>query len=165
VSTGSSGTGDDLFDWDSVPPEPGESHGLPDWYPRRDEDTTDLPKPLEEPPPHQPWWSKPVSFSSMWRGLCLLVVVALGLTKVVVFLVVARVDLAAAHAGIATDLVAYGLVLLLSGFTMRWTAWGFGLGQVLRPDLYDDIGLWLLWLGAALSLIGSVAVVAIEYMP
>jgi hypothetical protein len=99
----------------------------------------------------------------LWRALALIVVIALGLTKVLLLLVIVHIDLAAAHAGVATGALAYGVVLVFSGFAMRWTAWDFGLGQVLKPDLFDEIGLWLLRLGVALSLIGSIAVIAVEY--
>ena len=163
MDDGGSASGD-LFDWDSVPPEPGESHGLPDWYPHYDDGPgagLTLPG---APSPLQPWWSKPVSVRSWWHLIGLIVVLALGLSKLVGLLVVAHIDLAAAHAGIATGVLVYGVVLLFCGFAMRWTAWGFGLGQVLRPDLYDEIGLWLLRLGTALSFIGSLAVIAINYL-
>lgn len=164
MDNGGSGNAGDLFDWDSVAPEPGERHGLPDWYPRAADDPGGAADLLEPTPEKRPWWSRSVSLRDLWHVLGLVVVVAFGLTKLVTFLVIAHVDLAAAHAGIATDVLAYGVVLLFSGFMMRWTSWGFGLGQVLRPDLYDDIGWWLLRLGTALGLIGSLAVIAIEYL-
>jgi hypothetical protein len=82
----------------------------------------------------------------------------------VALLVIAHIDLAGAHAGISTVVLVDGVVFLFAGFVMRWTACGFGLGQALRPDLYDDIGLWLLRLGTALTFIGSLAVTAMEYL-
>jgi hypothetical protein len=85
-------------------------------------------------------------------------------TKLVALFALADIDLAAAHAGLATDLVVYGIVLMFAGFMMRWTTWDFGLGQVLWPDVYEEIGLWLLRLGIAMSFIGGLIVMAIEYV-
>lgn len=79
-------------------------------------------------------------------------------------LVLAHIGLGAAHATFAIDVFVYGLVFLAAGFTMRWTAWGFGLGQVLKPELYDEIGLWLIRLGTVMSLAGSFLVITFEYI-
>ena len=81
------------------------------------------------------------------------------------FLAIAHIDLGAAHAGVAIVLFVFGVVLPFSGFTMRWTAWDLGLGQVLYPDRYDELGLWLLRLGTVMACIGAVAVIALEYLP
>ncbi|HWE56462.1 MAG TPA: hypothetical protein VG435_13185 [Acidimicrobiales bacterium] len=159
-----SGTAEDRFEWESLPPEPGESHGLPDWYPQVADDSARPLVPLEPVIQPQPWWSKSISLKGSWHVLVLIALIALGLSKVVALLVIAHIDLAAAHAGVATDVLAYGGVLLFSGFAMRWTSRWFGLGQALRPDLYDEIGLWLLRLGTALGCIGSLAVMAAEYL-
>src|ERR1700722_3026782 len=96
VEYGGSAAPGGTFDWDSVSPEPDESHGLPDWYPRIGSEPSEVPA-LPEPPP-RPWWSRSVSLNSMWCALGLIVVVALGLAKLVSFWVVAHIHLAGAHA-------------------------------------------------------------------
>jgi hypothetical protein len=50
-------------------------------------------------------------------------------------------------------MVVYGLVGLVAGFVMRWSMWTFGLGQVFYPELYEEVGLWLVRLGTALSFV------------
>ena len=161
------GSSEEDFDWDSVPPEPGESHGLSEWYHRTDSEEQTQPLtgeaaieyatatlPLARARPRR-----------LWPTLGAIIAASAGLAKVAVFLAIAHIDLGAAHAGVAIVLFVFGVVLPFCGFTMRWTAWDFGLGQVLHPDLYDELGLWLLRLGSVAACIGAVAVTALEYLP
>jgi len=97
-------------------------------------------------------------------GAVLIAALALGVTKLILLLGLVQSLLSAADAGFATDVLVYGLVLLFAGFMMRWTTWAYGLAQVLWPDLYEEIGLWLLRLGVAMSFAGAVAIIVIEYL-
>ncbi len=64
------------------------------------------------------------------------------------------------HAGLGTKLSAYGAVSLFAGFGARWRKRFFGPGQLIEPDLYEEVGRWLYRLGVALVLVGGAAVVA-----
>jgi hypothetical protein len=64
------------------------------------------------------------------------------------------------HAGVGTTVSAYGAVCLFAGFGARWRKRFFGPGQLIEPELYEEIGRWLYRLGVALVLIGGAAVTA-----
>jgi hypothetical protein len=64
------------------------------------------------------------------------------------------------HASLGTRLSAYGAVSLFAGFGARWRKRFFGPGQLIEPDLYEEVGRWLYRLGVALVLIGGAAVIA-----
>ena len=64
------------------------------------------------------------------------------------------------HAGLGTTVSAYGAVCLFAGFGARWRKRFFGPGQLIEPEVYEEIGRWLYRLGVALVLIGGVAVTA-----
>jgi hypothetical protein len=63
------------------------------------------------------------------------------------------------HAGLGTRVSAYGAVCLFAGFGARWRKRFFGPGQLIEPELYEEIGRWLYRLGVALVLIGGAAVI------
>ena len=62
------------------------------------------------------------------------------------------------HAGAGTTVSAYGAVCLFAGFGARWRKRFFGPGQLIEPELYEEIGRWLYRLGVVLVLIGGAAV-------
>jgi hypothetical protein len=64
------------------------------------------------------------------------------------------------HAGLGTTLSAYGAVSLFAGFGARWRKRFFGPGQLVEPELYEEVGHWFYRLGVALVLIGGAAVIA-----
>jgi hypothetical protein len=47
---------------------------------------------------------------------------------------------------------------------MRWTAWSFGLSQVLYPELYEVVGPWLIALGVAMASIGYAGYLVSHYL-
>ena len=153
----------DASAWDVVDADPDESHGMADLYPRTGQEPEGAPLLIEQPPAGETTPPRPTR-RALVKALGLVAAIALGLAKLALLVVISNVELRAAHAGIATDVLVYGLVLLVSGFMMRWTTWAYGLGQVLWPDLYDEIGLWLLRLGIAMAFVGALAVVVIEYI-
>jgi hypothetical protein len=65
-----------------------------------------------------------------------------------------------AHARTGTAVCAYGGVCLFAGVGARWRKRFFGPGQLLEPELYEDIGQWLYRVGAVLVLAGGVLLVA-----
>ena len=64
------------------------------------------------------------------------------------------------HAGLGTIVSAYGAVCLFAGFGARWRKRFFGPGQLIEPEVYEEIGRWFYRLGVALVLVGGVAVTA-----
>lgn len=167
VDDAPAGSSEEDFDWGSVAPEPGEGHGLEEGSLRADSversheltgeaaieyARATLPLPRARP-------------RRLWPTLGAIIAASAGLAKVAVFLAIAHIDVGATHAGIATVLFVFGVVLLFCGFTMRWTSWDFGLAQVLYPDLYDELGLWLLRIGVVMACFGAIAVIALEYLP
>ncbi len=73
-------------------------------------------------------------------------------------------DLFAAHAGVWTYMCAYGAVGVFVGFAMRWTSWTFGLSQVLYPELYEEVGFWLVRLGIAVASVGYLGYLITHYL-
>ena len=59
------------------------------------------------------------------------------------------------HAGTGEVICAYGAVSLFAGFGAHWRRRFFGPGQLLEPELYEEIGQWLYRLGAAAVLVGG----------
>jgi hypothetical protein len=72
--------------------------------------------------------------------------------------------LSMAHEGVWTYMCAYGVVGVFVGCAMRWTSWMFGLGQVLRPELYEAVGSWLVGLGVAIAAIGYLGYLVTHYV-
>jgi len=64
------------------------------------------------------------------------------------------------HAGVGTTVSAYGAVCLFAGFGARWRKRFFGPGQLIEPELYEEIGRWLYRIGVVLVLVGGAAVTA-----
>lgn len=64
------------------------------------------------------------------------------------------------HAGVGTKLSAYGAVCFFAGFGARWRRRFFGPGQLIEPELYEEVGRWLYRFGVALVLVGGAAVIA-----
>ncbi len=59
------------------------------------------------------------------------------------------------HAKVAEQVCAYGGICLFAGVGARWRKRFFGPGQLIEPELYEDIGHWLYRIGAALVLAGG----------
>ncbi|HXW77872.1 MAG TPA: hypothetical protein VEJ84_00155 [Acidimicrobiales bacterium] len=64
------------------------------------------------------------------------------------------------HASPGATASAYGAVCLFAGFGARWRKRFFGPGQLVEPELYEEIGRWMYRLGVVLVLIGGAVVVA-----
>ncbi|HMK96069.1 MAG TPA: hypothetical protein VK425_00900 [Acidimicrobiales bacterium] len=64
------------------------------------------------------------------------------------------------HEKLAPGLCAYGAVCLFAGFGARWRRRFFGPGQLLEPEFYEVIGLWLYRAGVALVIAGGALMVA-----
>ena len=94
--------------------------------------------------------------------------VAVMLAMIVKLMVIAAVVndiLSSAHEGVWTYLCAYGVVGLFAGIAMRWTSWWiFGLGPVLRPELYGAVGFWLIRLGVAVAAVGYAGYLVTRYV-
>jgi len=50
-----------------------------------------------------------------------------------------------------------GIGVAFVGFTCAWTDRSFGLVQLLRPDLFEAIGRWLMRAGGAVAVVGAAA--------
>jgi hypothetical protein len=59
------------------------------------------------------------------------------------------------HAGAGEAICAYGAVCLFAGFGARWRRRFFGPGQVLEPELYEQLGSWLYRAGVVGVLVGG----------
>ena len=59
------------------------------------------------------------------------------------------------HAGAGEAICGYGAVCLFAGFGARWRRRFFGPGQVLEPELYEQLGSWLYRAGAVGVLVGG----------
>jgi hypothetical protein len=64
------------------------------------------------------------------------------------------------HASPAATASAYGGVCLFAGFGARWRKRFFGPGQIVEPELYEEVGRWMYRIGIVLVLIGGAVVVA-----
>jgi hypothetical protein len=60
------------------------------------------------------------------------------------------------HAKLAEDVCAYGALCLFAGVGARWRKRFFGPAQLVRPELYEDIGQWLYRVGTVLVICGGV---------
>ena len=63
------------------------------------------------------------------------------------------------HAHMGTEVCAFGGVCLFAGVGARWRKRFFGPGQLMEPELYEDIGRWLYRIGTVLVLAGGALVV------
>jgi hypothetical protein len=88
---------------------------------------------------------------SGWRGIGHL----WALVKMAIMMVSAYWTMAAIHAHLGAQVTAYGAVCLFAGFGARWRRRFFGPGQLLEPELYEELGRWLYRLGAVLVLCGG----------
>jgi hypothetical protein len=59
------------------------------------------------------------------------------------------------HAGTGEVVCGYGAACLFAGFGARWRRRFFGPGQLLEPELYEQVGTWLYRAGAAAVLAGG----------
>jgi hypothetical protein len=59
------------------------------------------------------------------------------------------------HARIGAALCGWGGVCLFAAVGAHWRRRFFGPGQLLEPELYEEIGRWLYRLGVALVLVGG----------
>jgi hypothetical protein len=64
------------------------------------------------------------------------------------------------HAGVGTTVSAYGAVCLFAGFGARWRKRFFGPGQIIEPEVYEEVGRWLYRVGVVLVIVGGAAVTA-----
>jgi hypothetical protein len=64
------------------------------------------------------------------------------------------------HAKTGTTVCAYGAICLFAGVGARWRRRFFGPGQLIEPELYEDIGHWLYRAGVCLVLVGGALAVA-----
>jgi hypothetical protein len=64
------------------------------------------------------------------------------------------------HAGSGTSVSAYGAVCLFAGFGARWRKRFFGPGQLVEPEVYEELGRWLYRIGVVLVLVGGALVTA-----
>ena len=64
------------------------------------------------------------------------------------------------HAGTGEALSGYGAVCLFAGFGARWRRRFFGPGQLLEPELYEQLGIWLYRAGTVTVLAGGAVYVA-----
>jgi hypothetical protein len=62
---------------------------------------------------------------------------------------------ATAKVPLGTTICAYGLASFIAGLGARWRRRWFGPGQLLEPELYEEIGRWLYRLGTVLVLAGG----------
>ncbi len=64
------------------------------------------------------------------------------------------------HAGAGEALSGYGAVCLFAGFGARWRRRFFGPGQLLEPELYEQLGIWLYRAGTVTVLAGGALYIA-----
>jgi hypothetical protein len=64
------------------------------------------------------------------------------------------------HANAGAQVCGYGAICLFAGVGARWRRRFFGPGQLIEPELYEDIGQWLYRIGTALVLAGGALSVA-----
>ncbi len=77
------------------------------------------------------------------------------LAKLATLAYTAHWAMALAHARLGPQLSAYGVTCLFAGFGARWRRRSFGPGQVLEPELYEELGRWLYRLGTVLVVCGG----------
>ena len=59
------------------------------------------------------------------------------------------------HARIGEAICGYGAVCLFAGFGARWRRRFFGPGQLLEPELYEEVGIWFYRVGVLGVLVGG----------
>jgi hypothetical protein len=59
------------------------------------------------------------------------------------------------HANVGAQVCGYGAVCLFAGVGARWRRRFFGPGQLMEPELYEEIGQWLYRIGSVLVLVGG----------
>ena len=59
------------------------------------------------------------------------------------------------HASGGEVVCAYGAACLFAGFGARWRRRFFGPGQLLEPELYEEVSTWLYRAGAVAVLVGG----------
>jgi hypothetical protein len=59
------------------------------------------------------------------------------------------------HAGTGASVCGYGAACLFAGVGARWRRRFFGPGQLLEPELYEELGTWLYRVGACAVLVGG----------
>jgi hypothetical protein len=69
------------------------------------------------------------------------------------------------HARLGAAVTAYGAVCLFAGFGARWRRRFFGPGQLMEPELYEEVGRWLYRAGAAGVLAGGAIFIAQALLP
>lgn len=122
---------------------------------REDQTTVTLTEPSGGRPHHHP--------HVLACSATVLVALAIALKALFIFSFVGSL-LDAAKAGVFTSVMVYGVVTAVLGFFMRWTSWGLGLSHVLRPDLYEGVGYWLVRVGLAVGCLGAVGVMFLRYV-
>jgi hypothetical protein len=65
------------------------------------------------------------------------------------------------HEDLGKQICGYGGMCLFAGFGARWRKRFFGPGQLIEPDLYEEIGRWFYRVGVLLVLCGAVIFVAL----
>lgn len=60
-----------------------------------------------------------------------------------------------AKQGLGTEICIYGLACFFAGIAGRWRKRWFGPGQLIEPELYEEVGSWLYRLGTVLVLVGG----------
>jgi hypothetical protein len=64
------------------------------------------------------------------------------------------------HANVGAQVCGYGAVCLFAGVGAHWRRRFFGPGQLMEPELYEEIGQWLYRIGSILVLVGGALSVA-----
>jgi hypothetical protein len=64
------------------------------------------------------------------------------------------------HANVGAQVCGYGAVCLFAGVGARWRRRFFGPGQLMEPELYEEIGQWFYRVGTVLVLVGGALSVA-----
>ncbi len=59
------------------------------------------------------------------------------------------------HANVGAQVCGYGAVCLFAGVGAHWRRRFFGPGQLMEPELYEEIGHWLYRIGTVLVLAGG----------
>ena len=108
--------------------------------------------PQLEPKPQVPQWGRKHR-TTLWLRLW-------ALAKMAAMVWATEWALGDLHEKLAPGLCAYGAVCLFAGFGARWRRRFFGPGQLLEPEFYEVIGLWLYRAGVALVIAGGALMAA-----
>lgn len=121
--------------------------------------TVDLkaPGPWEAPPgPGQPLPRPPGRRGRKWRNVTRL----WALVKICSFGWTTWWLIGLAKVPLGTTICAYGVACFFAGLGSRWRRRWFGPGQLLEPELYEEIGTWFYRLGTVLALAGGAVYMA-----